>query len=103
MDLNGLVHLNNFIFLVFALCTDSVYDANNMCQDDHTANYLYFILYGNLIVYGLIFTCQTLYYLKLLDTFTKKIGAVVLTIGTYTFMVGVLLFDLISMVLKIMK
>lgn len=49
-DINSLVHLNNFIFLIFALCTDWVYDQNATCEDDDTEKFLYFVLYGNLIV-----------------------------------------------------
>ena len=31
LDTNSLVHLNNFIFLVFSLCTDWVYDHDMEC------------------------------------------------------------------------
>ena len=27
LDMNQLVHLNNFIFLVFAICTERVYES----------------------------------------------------------------------------
>jgi hypothetical protein len=50
LDVNSLVHLNNFIFLVFAYCTDKVYDDNEECRDSKTEGFLYFILYGNLVV-----------------------------------------------------
>jgi hypothetical protein len=52
LDINSIVHLNNFIFLVFALCTDWVYNDNEYCEDPSTAMFLYFILYGNLILYN---------------------------------------------------
>jgi hypothetical protein len=51
LDTNSLVHLNNFIFLVFSLCTDWVYDHNDNCRDEKGEGYLYFVLYGNLIVF----------------------------------------------------
>lgn len=52
LDINSLVHLNNFIFLVFAFCTDKVYSDNFKCKDQDAEGFLYFILYGNLIVYN---------------------------------------------------
>lgn len=48
LDINALIHLNNFIFLVFAICTDRVYAQNLFCYDPHTERFLYFVLYGNL-------------------------------------------------------
>jgi hypothetical protein len=53
LDTKSLVHLNNFIFLVFSLCTDWVYDHDYECHDSSVEGLLYFVLYGNLIVYAM--------------------------------------------------
>ena len=51
LDMNQLVHLNNFIFLVFAICTERVHESGLLCKDKVGAKeFLYFILYGNLCV-----------------------------------------------------
>jgi hypothetical protein len=50
LDMNSLVHFNNFIFLVFSLCTDQIYKENFKCNDKDAEGFLYFILYGNLVV-----------------------------------------------------
>jgi hypothetical protein len=51
IDMKSAVHLNNFIFLVFSLCTDSVYGHDYDCHDPEGEGLLYFVLYGNLILY----------------------------------------------------
>lgn len=50
LDINSLVHLNNFIFLVFAICADKVVSDDFYCKDAAGIGFLNFILYGNLIV-----------------------------------------------------
>lgn len=50
LDINSLVHLNNFIFLVFAICADKVVTDDFYCNDAAGIGFLHFILYGNLIV-----------------------------------------------------
>jgi len=33
VDISFLVHLNNFLFLVFSYCTKQIHSANFTCQD----------------------------------------------------------------------
>ncbi|CAD8187627.1 unnamed protein product [Paramecium pentaurelia] len=97
LDINSLVHLNNFIFLVFSICADKIVTEDFQCNDPEGIGFLHFILYGNLIVYGIIFIIQFLSACNLLDTCTRKFGAVCITINTFVFFGGVIIFDVISM------
>ena len=78
-DINSVVHLNNFVFLVFSYCTFKVYNTDN-CKDNTHDTFLKWIFYGNLSVYGIIFIISILYYINLLDKICNKCGAVCVTI-----------------------
>ena len=96
LDFNSIVHLNNFIFLVFSYCTHYIHDPTECPLDQSQRDFMYWLLYGNLIVYGIIFIFAILYNLEILDFFTKKCGAVCITLNALGFAGGVIIFDILS-------
>ena len=53
IDLKKLVRLNNFIFLMLAICTKRVYN-EDQCSDENSEKFLNWILYGNSIIFAII-------------------------------------------------
>ncbi len=58
LSIGSIVHLNNFIFLVFAHCTWSIYKTNE-CVDERHEKFLLWMYLGNLYIYSALF-CFTI-------------------------------------------
>ena len=98
LDLDSVVHFNNFIFLVLAYCTKTVALKNIKCDKVTDFEYLNFVFYGNLIVYGILITVTLLNKLGLLEMCSRKLGPVFVTLNTFGFVGAVFVFDLLSMI-----
>jgi hypothetical protein len=64
VTLRYILHLHNFIFLVFSYCTKVIHNESN-CSDPENEYFLDFIYYGNLILYGALILLMVYYkYIK---------------------------------------
>ena len=79
IDLNKLVRLNNFIFLVFAICTKKVYEKDT-CRDKDSEKFLNWVLKGNIVIFAVVLVGLLLSKFKIFENFVEKCGAVCVTI-----------------------
>ena len=92
------IHIYNLIFLVLSYCTASIHNPLE-CEDKPHESFLYWILYGNLIIYGVAFLFYILLRIGLLDYCTEKcFNAVCVALNTMGFFGGIIIYNLISMV-----
>ena len=95
---NPAIHIYNLIFLVLSYCTASIYDPK-LCIDIGHERFLYWILYGNLTIYGVAFIFYILLKIGLLDFCTEKcFNAVCVALNTMGFFGGIIVYNIISMV-----
>ena len=78
-SLKALAHLNNFIFLVFAYCTNKIYNSNDCVDGDHEF-FLNWMFLGNFIIYVLMMFGMVILKIPILERILTSCGAVVITI-----------------------
>lgn len=95
---NPAIHIYNLIFLVLSYCTSRIHDSET-CRDDTHENFLNWILFGNLIIYGVASIFYILLKIGLLDFCTEKcFNAVCVALNTMGFFGGIIIYNIISMV-----
>jgi len=92
------VHIYNLIFLVLSYCTAIVHGSGE-CQDHAHESFLYWMLFGNLIIYGVAFIFYIMLKIGLLDFCTEKcFNAVCVALNTIGFFGGIIIYNIISMI-----
>lgn len=92
------LHIYNLIFLVLSYCTYKIHDPV-ICPDRPHERFLNWILYGNIIIYGIAFIFYVLFKIGLLDFCTEKcFNAVCVALNTIGFFGGIIIYNMVSMV-----
>lgn len=95
---NLAMHIYNMVFFVMSYCTYKTHDST-ICSDPSHENFLAWILYGNLIIYGIALIFLALLKTGLLDVCTEKcFNAVCVAINTMGFFGGMVIYNMISMI-----
>ena len=95
---NPAIHIYNLIFLVLSYSTASIHYSQE-CSDSSHENFLYWILYGNIIIYGVAFIFYIMLKIGLLDFCTEKcFNAVCVALNTMGFFGGIIIYNMISMI-----